>query len=82
MTPPLPAAHRRRLTTREWSLAALGVLAWVALGLGGAWLYHQLTRPPASCGTPLEARSSTPPTQAPESPRNALQLLTGTGRCP
>ena len=74
-------ARPARLGRREWALLALGIGTWVALGLGGAWLYHQLTRPPASCGTTLEARSMQ--TRATfGGPRNALQLLTGTGRCP
>lgn len=78
---PRLATRAPRLTPREWSLVALGVAAWVAIGLGGLWLAHQLTRPPASCGTPLEARAASPKT-TPAGPRNALQLLTGTGRCP
>ncbi len=69
-----------RLTRKEWALVALGLGVWVALGVGGVWFVHQLTRPKESCGTPLEGRSAMPRSGSP-SPRNALQLLTGTGRC-
>ena len=69
-----------RLTRKEWALIALGVSVWVALGIGGVWLVHQFTRPKESCGTPLEGRSAIPKSGSPN-PRNALQLLTGTGRC-
>ena len=76
-----PQAFRlSRLTRKEWALVALGVGVWVALVAGGVWFVHQLTRPKESCGTPIEGRSEMPgnPTG---SPRNALQLLTGAGRC-
>ena len=73
-------SRRRPLSRKETALVALGLGAWVAIGLGGAWLYHQFTRPPADCGTAIEAKSA--PTHAtPGGPRNAFQLLTGTGRC-
>lgn len=70
-----------RLARREWALLALGLAAWVALAFGGVWFVHQLTRPQASCGGTPEARTA-PPRGPSASPRNALQLLTGTGRCP
>ncbi len=75
------SARLARPGAREWWLVALGLVAWIAIGLGGVWLYRQMTRPPASCGTPLEARSASSKTTS-AGPRNALQLLTGTGRCP
>lgn len=69
-----------RLSRREWSLVAIGLAAWIALGVAGVWFVHQLTRGQASCGTPLEARSALPQGTS-ASPRNAFQLLTGQGRC-
>ena len=76
-----PQAFRpSRLTRKEWALIALGLGVWVALAVGGVWFVRQLTRPKASCGTPIEARTALPQGQA-GGPRNALQLLTGTGRC-
>jgi hypothetical protein len=75
-----PGTRTWRPRARDWSLLALGVAAWVAIGLGGTWLYREITRPPASCGTPLEARGESPAKPA-AGPRNALHLLTGTGRC-
>ncbi len=73
-------SRRRTLSRKEAVLVALGLGAWVAIGLGGAWLYHQFTRPAAACGTALEGKS-TPTKAAAGGPRNGLQLLTGTGRC-
>ena len=70
-----------RLSRKEWALVALGAAAWVALIAGGAWFVHQMTRSRAACGTPLEARSLQPRAAPAGGPRNALQLLTGTGRC-
>ena len=70
----------RRLSRKERTLVALGVAVWVALGSGGVWFVHQLTRPPASCGGAAEAETHQAK-GATGSPRNALQLLTGTGRC-
>ena len=58
----------------------LGLGVWVALAIGGAWLVHQFTRARTTCGGQVEARTAQPPRQA-AGPRNALQLLTGTGRC-
>ena len=76
-----PQAFRLyRLTRKEWALVALGLGVWVALAIGGVWLVHQLIRPKGSCGGQIEARTAMPKGQPP-SPRNALQLLTGTGRC-
>ena len=68
------------LTRREWALVTLGVATWIAIGLGGFWFVHQLARPKESCGGTIEGRSM-PPKGAPAQ-RNALHLLTGTGRCP
>jgi len=70
-----------RLTSREWALVALGLAAWIAIIAGGAWFVHQMTRSKAACGTPLEARSLQPRSTPAAGPRNALQLLTGTGKC-
>ena len=76
-----PQAFRlSRLTRKEWALVALGLGVWVALAVAGVWFVHQMTRPKASCGTPIEGRSALPQGQT-GGPRNALQLLTGTGRC-
>ncbi len=70
----------RSLSRKDAALVAMGVVAWIAIGLGGAWLYHQLTRPPGDCGTAVDGK--TMQTKAtPGGPRNGLQLLTGTGRC-
>lgn len=79
MSPVLPG--RKRLTRREWALLALGLAAWIAIAAGGVWFYRQMTRSKASCGTELEARTTQPKVAAAGPPRNALQLLTGTGRC-
>jgi hypothetical protein len=68
------------LSRREWALVALGVAAWIGIGLGGAWFVHQVTRSRDACGGTIEARSTSP--KSSPAPRNALQLLTGTGRCP
>ncbi|HEY9027652.1 MAG TPA: hypothetical protein VIP05_25390 [Burkholderiaceae bacterium] len=77
------AARRASLSRKEWTLVALGAVAWVAIIAMGVWFVHQMTRSRADCGTTLEARSLQPRT-APggTGPRNALQLLTGTGKCP
>lgn len=80
MQQPPQASRPSRLTRQQWALVALGVGAWIALALGGVWLVHQFTRSGESCGTPLEARTAMPAHQA-TGPRNALQLLAGTGRC-
>ncbi len=73
-------ARSGSLSHREWTLVAAGLLAWVLLIWGGVWLVHQLTRKPENCTGAIEA-----PTRqvqgAPTGPRNAVQLLTGTGRC-
>jgi hypothetical protein len=41
-----------------------------------------MTRSQAACGTSLEARSLKPRSTPTAGPRNSLQLLTGTGKCP
>jgi hypothetical protein len=69
-----------RLARSEWALVALGLAVWLALALGGVWFVHQLIRPRASCGGQIEARSALPGGRS-GTPRNALQLLAGTGRC-
>ncbi len=68
-----------RFTRKEWTLVALGLCAWLAIGAGGVWFAHQFTRPKAACGVAIEARSAQ--AGAATSPRNALQLLAGTGKC-
>lgn len=62
-------------------MLALGLGVWVALACGGLWLVHQFTRAKAPCGGQVEARTSPHDAQVAAGPRNALQLLTGTGRC-
>ena len=69
-----------RLTRQQWMLVALGLGVWVALAFGGVWFVHQMTRSKESCGGQIEARTAMPKGQT-AGPRNALQLLTGTGRC-
>ena len=76
-----PAGGRTRLSSREWSLVALGLGVWIALGAGGIWFVHQMTRPQESCGGQIEARTAQVKGVSPAG-RNALHLLTGTGRCP
>lgn len=75
-----PALRPPRLARKEWALVALGLAVWVALALGAVWFVHRLIRPRASCGSQVEARSVLPDGQS-GTPRNALQLLAGTGRC-
>lgn len=70
------------LSRKEWTLIALGLATWVAIITGGVWFVHQMTRSTAACGTQLEARSLKPATTPGAGPRNALQLLSGTGKCP
>jgi flagellar biogenesis protein FliO len=69
------------LSRREWALVVAGLFTWILLAWGGVWLVRQLTRSPGNCGTASDA-----PTRqvkgAPTGPRNAVQLLTRTGRCP
>ena len=69
------------LSRKEWTLLAAGLLTWALLAWGGVWLFHQLTRKPEACAGEVDA-----PTHqvraATGGPRNAVQLLTGTGRCP
>lgn len=79
---PALAAPLARLTPKEWALVALGLATWVAIIAGGVWFVHQMTRSQAACGTPLEARGLQPRSTPAAGPRNSLQLLTGTGKCP
>jgi hypothetical protein len=76
-----PTGRPGSLSRREWALVAVGVLAWVLLAWGSLWLVRQLSRPPEGCVAAADA-----PTRqvkgAPTNPRNAVQLLAGTGRCP
>jgi hypothetical protein len=85
MPSPLPvpdtARPRATLTRREWLLVAAGGLAWILLLWGGVWLFHQLTRRPEGCASAAEA-STHQVKAASGGPRNAVQLLTGQGRCP
>jgi hypothetical protein len=69
------------LSRREWALVALGLCAWILIAAIGVWFVHQLTRPKASCGNPVEARSTRIQGASP-GPRSTLQWLTGTGTCP
>jgi hypothetical protein len=70
-----------RLSPREWALVTLGAATWVAIIAGGVWFVHQMTRSQAACGATLEARSLQPRSTPAQGPRNALQLVTGTGKC-
>ena len=76
------AAISRRLSPREWALVALGVLAWVAIGLGGAWFVHQLTLEKQACAA--AAADDAPTHQVKSSkkgPNNAFQAITGQRTC-
>ena len=73
---------QRRLSRRELALVAVGLAAWVAMAAGGLWFYRQMTRAKASCGIAVEARSLKEAGHDDGAPRNALQLLAGSGRCP
>jgi hypothetical protein len=79
---PALAAPIARLTPREWALVALGLATWGAIIVAGVWFVHQMTRSQAACGTQLEARGLQPKSSPAAGPRNSLQLLTGTGKCP
>ena len=81
--PPVNNAARSpgRLARREWALVALGLVTWILLAWGSVWLVRQLTRRPENCTSATEV----PTRQVKDTsngPRNAVQLLTGTGRCP
>jgi hypothetical protein len=73
-------ARPRPLSRRAWTLLAIGLLAWVGLGAGGVWFVHQVTRPQGTCRSPADE-----PTHqvkgAATTPQNALQAITGQGRC-
>ena len=71
-----------RLSRKEWALVAAGLLAWILLACGGMWLVRQLTRPPERCASVAEAPTRQVKGTTPTGPRNPVQLLTGTGRCP
>jgi hypothetical protein len=72
-------ARTARLARKEWTLVALGLGVWIALGAGGVWLVHQLTRPKDSCGSAAEPQ--TKQAQGSTSPGNSFSVLTGQGRC-
>lgn len=76
------AARRAVLTRKEWALVVLGLAMWLAIIAGGVWFVRQMTRSQAACGTPLQDRALTPRSTPAAGPRNSLQLLTGTGKCP
>ncbi len=82
-SPPVNTASRTpgRLSRKEWALVVAGLVAWILLAWGSVWLVRQLTHRPESCASAAEA-----PTRQVKGtstgPRNAVQLLTGTGRCP
>jgi hypothetical protein len=71
-----------RLSRKEWALVGAGLLAWILLACGGVWLARQLTRPPERCAGVAEAPTRQVSGATSTGPRNAVQLLTGTGRCP
>lgn len=73
-----PAAATR-LSRKEWALLALGLAVWIALGAGGVWLVHCITRPHDACGTAEEAQAT--PAKGLNSPGNSFSVLTGQGRC-
>ncbi len=76
------AARRAAFTRKEWALIVLGLATWVAIIAVAVWFVHQMTRSQAACGTALEARSLKLRSMPAAGPRNSLQLLTGTGKCP
>ena len=70
------------LSRKELAFVALGLGAWVALAWGGVWFMHTITRTGADCGTAVaEPATRQAKGGATTGPRNALQLLTGLGRC-
>ena len=74
------AAVSRRFSPREWALIALGSVAWIAIGIAGAWFVHQLTLEKQACAAAADA----PTHQAKGSktgPDNALQAITGQRSC-
>jgi hypothetical protein len=74
-------ARSGSLSRREWALVVAGTLTWILLAWGGVWLAHQLTRKPEGCASAADAPTRQVKGSA-TGPRNAVQLLTGTGRCP
>lgn len=75
-----PATRSGALSRREWALVAAGLITWILLAWGGVWLVRQLTRSPENCVGATEAPTRQVKGTA-TGPRNAVQLLTGTGRC-
>ena len=80
-TPGGAATRSDGLSRREWTLVVAGLFAWIVLAWGGVWLVRQLTRSPANCVAAGEAPTRQVKGTA-TGPRNAVQLLAGTGRCP
>lgn len=72
-------ARTARLSRKEWSLVALGLGVWIALGAGGVWFVHQLTRTRDSCGSAAEPQ--TKQTKGSTNPGHSFNVLTGQGRC-
>jgi len=73
---PAPAA---RLSRRQWAWVTLGVAVWIALGAGGVWFVHAVTKPKTPCvGTgdaqTTQARGTT-------APGNGFSVLTGQASC-
>ena len=75
------AGADRRLSRREWALVALGLVAWLAIGAGGAWFAHQVTQPRQACAAPADAPTHQAKGGSSAGPRNGFQAITGQGRC-
>ena len=69
------------LSRREWALVVAGLFTWILLAWGGVWLVRQLTHSPENCVAAADAPTRQVKHTA-AGPRNAVQLLAGTGRCP
>lgn len=75
------AANATRLSRKDWTLVALGLVTWIAIAAGGIWFVRQVTQHREACSAPADA----PTRQVKGStagPNNAFQAITGTGRCP